>query len=349
MLHVMLTTSRAVTYTTFDMIGDICFAEPFGCIDEAANNEWSTAIINVFKSAAWDQGIRRVAGVGSLLHKVLVKLLIPADAANWRKVHFANSQAKTVARLNDPERDHPDLIYQILQAGNHADGKKGGMTQTEIILNMVLFISAGSETTASLLTGWMYFMTTNPEVHAKVTAEVRNAFKSDADITWHTVGELAYLDATMKEALRLFSPAPANQQRVVPPGGATIAGHYIPEGYTVAVAPWAASHSTLNFADPERFDPERWLQQPGGKGKYAADKLHASQPFSLGQRGCIGKNLSFFEMRLILANLLWAFDLEMGRSPAAVAAKKRWDNRDMLVYQTFMKPDLLISLKEVNR
>lgn len=333
------------------MIGDICFAEPFGCIDEAANNQWSTAIINVFKSASWDQGIRRVAGVGSLLHKVLVKLLIPADAANWRKVHFANSQEKTLARLSDPDRDHPDLIYHILKVNDQKDGKRGSLTPTEIILNMVLFISAGSETTASLLTGWTYFMATNPDLLKRVTAEVRSAFTSDADITWHTVGGLPYLDATMKEALRLFSPAPANQQRIVPAAGTTIAGHYVPGGVTVAVAPWAASHSSLNFTDPDRFDPERWLQSPDNTtaNKYAADKLHASQPFSLGQRGCIGKNLSFFEMRLILANLLWNFDLEIGRSAEAAAAKKRWDERDMLVYQTFMKPDLWIGLKEVER
>lgn len=326
------------------MIGDICFAEPFGCIDEASNNEWSTAIINVFKSASWDQGIRRVAGVGSPLHKLLVKFLIPAEAAKWRMTHFANSQAKTLARLADPDREHKDLIYHLLKS--QEEGKKASLTHMEICLNMVLFISAGSETTASLLTGWTYFMATHPDVLARVTAEVRTAFNSSEDINWHTVGELEYLDATMQEALRLFSPAPANQQRLVPPAGATIAGHYVPGGYTVAVAPWAATRSATNFADAERYDPERWL--PGkGNGKYAEDKLHSSQPFSLGQRGCIGKNLSFFEMRLILAHLLWNFDLKMGSSAEALAAKKKWDEHDMLVYQTWVKPDLLIGLKDI--
>lgn len=327
------------------MIGDICFAEPFGCLDEGANNEWSTAIINVFKSASWDQSIRRVAGIGTPLHKLLVKYLVPAEAAKWRITHWTKSQEKTLARLADPDREHQDLIYHLLKS--QEEGKKASLTHMEICLNMVLFISAGSETTASLLTGWTYFMVMHPNVLARVTAEIRAAFSTSEGITWHTVGELEYLNATMQEALRLFSPAPANQMRVVPPAGATIAGHYVPGGSTVAVAPWAASRSSMNFEDADRFDPERWLASKGSNGKYARDNLHASQPFSLGQRGCIGKNLSYFEMRLILAHLLWNFDFEMGTSAEAMAEKKKWDEHDIKVYQTWMKPGLLISLRDI--
>lgn len=340
---VCLTTNSKIaspdTFTTFDMIGDICFAEPFGCLDDGAANEWAKAIVNIFKSAVWDQAIRRLAGTGSLLHKVLVKLIVPAEAANWRRTHFMNSKEKTLRRLADPDRQHPDLIQHILKN----EGSRKGLTQTEIILNMVLFISAGSETTANLMTGWTYFMLSNPHVLKQVTSEIRGAFSSDRDIKWETVKDLTYLDATLNEALRLFSPAPANQQRVVPVGGATIDGHDIPAGCTVAVAPWAAVHSPLNFVDAEKFVPERWL----GDKRYASDKLHASQPFSLGPRGCIGKNLSFFEMRLILAHLLWNFDLTMAEGELACHCKKRWDETDMEVYQTWMKPDLWVSLKEV--
>ncbi|RYP75201.1 hypothetical protein DL771_002526 [Monosporascus sp. 5C6A] len=287
------------TYTTFDLIGDLAFAEPLGCLDQGSATEWSTSVINVFKSASWDQAIRRLTGVDSWLRAVLVKLLVPAPAADWRRVHFQNSQAKTLARLADGmERDHKDLIFHILK---NAESRKG-LTQAEIIMIMVLLVSVGTETTASLLTGWTLFICTNPHVYERLVAEIRGAFVSDRDITWETVkGRVPYLDATINDALRLFSPAVTNQPRIVPPGGATIDGQYVPPGTTVGVAPWVACHSPLNFRDPDSFVPERWLINKDKR--YENDRLNASQPFSVGPRSCIGKNLAFFEMRLIMSQL----------------------------------------------
>ncbi|RYP28374.1 hypothetical protein DL767_007246 [Monosporascus sp. MG133] len=331
------------TYTTFDLIGDLAFAEPFGCLDQGSATEWSTSVINVFKSASWDQAIRRVTGVNSWLRAVLVKLLIPAPAADWRRVHFQNSQAKTLARLADGmERDHKDLIFHILK---NAESRKG-LTQAEIIMNMVLLVSAGTETTASLLTGWTLFICTNPRVYERLVAEIRGAFVSDRDITWETVKDrVPYLDATINEALRLFSPAVTNQQRIVPPGGATIDGHYVPPGMTAGVAPWVACHSPLNFCDPDSFVPERWL--PGKDKRYANDRLNASQPFSVGPRSCIGKNLAFFEMRLIMSQLLYNFDIALDGDKENVL--RSWDMSKMKVFQTWVKPRLWIRLTEVQR
>uniref|UniRef100_L7J1E3 Uncharacterized protein n=1 Tax=Pyricularia oryzae (strain P131) TaxID=1143193 RepID=L7J1E3_PYRO1 len=258
------------TYTTFDIIGDICFAEPFGCLDGGESNEWARAIINIFKAATWDQAIRRVAGTGTLLHKALVKIIIPAEAAQWRTIHFSNSKAKTLARLADPDRQHPDLIKHILDS----EDSRAALSPTEIILNM---------------------------------------------------------------------------PRVVPACGAVVAGCPLPSGTTVSVAPWAAVFSARNFADPERFAPERWLDEGGADPRYAADRRGASQPFSTGPRGCMGKNLAYFELRLVLAHLLWHFDLEPTDSAAGRECMRRWEQTDMDTYQTWMKPDLWVDLKEAQR
>lgn len=64
-------------------MGDLCFAEPFGCLDQKSATEWSTSVINVFIAATWTQGIRRIAGVGTWLEAVLTKLFVPAKAAEW--------------------------------------------------------------------------------------------------------------------------------------------------------------------------------------------------------------------------------------------------------------------------
>ncbi|KAK7959299.1 cytochrome P450 monooxygenase [Apiospora aurea] len=309
------------TFVTFDMIGDICFAEPFGCLDTGASIEWAASLCNIFKSAT-----------GSLLHKILLKLIVPADAARWRQVHFQNSKEKTMRRLADPDRDHPDLIKHIL---DNEDSRKA-LTETEIVLNMVLFISASSETPANRITGWTYFMLRNPAKLARATAEVRSAFATAQEIRWEGVKNLKYLDSTIHEALRLLSPDAANQMRVVPPGGATVCGHFLPGGTTAGIAPRRVRAGALARRRRRRALRRRPPPRVAGLQRRA--------------RGCIGKDLAWMEMRLILSGLLWHFDLALDEErPAARAALRKWDEFDIESYATWMKPDLWVRMKEAER
>jgi cytochrome P450 len=278
-----------------------------------------------------------------LLHSLLVKLVVHAEAARWRATHFENSREKTIRRLADHDPDHAHLIKHIL---DH-EGSRNSLSQTEIILNMVLFISAGSETTANTLTGWTYFVCRDPAILAKVTDEVRTAVASPEEIRWETVRELPYLNATLEEALRLFSPAPSNQPRVIPPGGAVVAGCRLPEGITVSVAPFAGVLAPENFADAEDFVLERWLSNDAADGRYASDKRAASQPFGTGPRSCIAKNLAWFELRLTLATLLWSFDLALDTSDTSQDLLRRWRKTDMDTFQTWMKPGLWLKMRDV--
>jgi cytochrome P450 len=69
--------------------------------------------------------------------------------------------------------------------------------------------------------------------------------------------------------------------------------------------------SARNFKDPQSYIPERWLDN---NPQFASDNREALQPFSIGPRNCIGKNLALVEMRLILARFLWNFDIELADS-----------------------------------
>jgi cytochrome P450 len=331
------------TYLAFDVMGKLCFAEPFGCLDQASATEWSTSVINVFVAATWTQSIRRISGVGTWLESLMTRLLVPSKAAAWRNVHLNNSREKTIRRLADLDREHSDFIYQIL----NSDSAKS-LSQTEIILNMGLFISAGTDTTATALTGWTYFVCTHPKVYARLVREIRTAFATEDDIKWEKARKLSYLEATLMEALRLFAPSPASQQRIVPLGGATIDGHQLPAGTTVAVSPWSATHSRLNFHEPDMFRPERWL---GEEDRFAHDNLDASLPFGTGPRVCIGKNLAYLEMRLIASHLLWNFDIELDRGTYE-RENSVWgldgQMKTMKVYHSMTKPPLWVQLKQVS-
>ncbi|KAF2691688.1 cytochrome P450 [Lentithecium fluviatile CBS 122367] len=333
------------TYLAFDVMGELCFAEPFGCLDQASATEWSTSVINVFVAATWTQAIRRISGVGTWLETLMIRLLVPAKAAAWRRIHLSNSKEKTKRRLADSKREHTDFIYQILKN----ESAKASLSQTEIELNMALFISAGTDTTATAITGWTYFVCTHPEVYSRLVKEVRGAFESEQDIKWDKAKDLCYLEATLNEALRLFPPSPASQQRLVPRGGAAIDGYQLRAGTTVAVSPWSSTHSRLNFYEPDMFLPERWL---GEDDKFTHDRLNASLPFGTGPRVCIGKNLAYMEMRLITAHLLWNFDIELDRGKYE-RENSVWGlngkMKTMKVFHSMTKPPLWVRLRAVCR
>lgn len=166
-------------------------------------------------------------------------------------------------------------------------------------------IVAGSETTATLLCGVTYLLLKHPNILDRVTREVRTTFKSEEEITLISVGSLSYMLACLNEALRCYPPVPIGLPRIVPKGGITVSGHSVPEKVAMSspqrdpqldaladltqtilsVYQYACTHLSSNWTVPFEFHPERFL----GDEKFAADKIDASQPFSVGPRSCIGR------------------------------------------------------------
>jgi len=109
------------------------------------------------------------------------------------------------------------------------------------------------------------------------------------------------------------------------------------------VTSWAAAHNPANFVSPDEFIPERWLGDP----TYAADIKKGMQPFSLGPRGCIGKHLSYLEIKCILARLLWNFDI------VSTDGAPMWDPSDemhnMFAFLAWKKPNLNVKMVPVKR
>jgi cytochrome P450 len=138
--------------------------------------------------------------------------------------------------------------------------------------------------------------------------EIRGKFTKADDITFERLTELKYMNACIKEALRVYPPVPIGSPRVVSPGGQRILGKYIPAATRVSVHHWSTYHSESNFKDADLFVPERWLKT---EARYAGDALEAHQPFAFGPRNCLGQNMAMHEMRLILATLLFNFDFEL--------------------------------------
>lgn len=104
----------------------------------------------------------------------------------------------------------------------------------------------------------------------------------------------------------MYPPVPVGVPREVPTPGKEILGRWVAPGTRVSVHHYATYRWPANFAEPDRFLPERHLA-----GATGGDRRETLQPFGFGPRNCIGQNMAMHEMRLVLACLLLKFDLEL--------------------------------------
>ena len=206
----------------FDVISDFSFGESFDCLKETRYHNWLSLLVDNHRSIALDSVMERFPPLDRLL-----KLYIPKSVTHARKEHEALSAEKVMRRINT-KTTRPDFFSYILKK-NEGGKEAGGMTQDEIKSTAATLIAAGSETTAALLCGALWFLMTNPHCMENLMEEIR-AFKKKEDINLANVDHLQYYQAVIDEAFRMYPPALLGQPRIAPEGGATVSGHYVPGG-----------------------------------------------------------------------------------------------------------------------
>jgi len=239
-----------------------------------------------------------------------------------KTLDFTNERLEKRLR-NHPDR--PDLWTQIIDKGVGDQA----IDEQEHRGLAFFFMVAGTETTASALSAMTYFLLTNPEYKKKLLEEIRPTIRTFDDVTLNKLGQLKYLNAIISESLRLYPPVPIALPRRSPRQGGHVDGQYIPGDVICSVPHFSAGHNPDHFLEPDSFRPERWLGDP----KYKNDHLSAVEPFHVGPRNCVGKNLAWHEMRLFFVATFAFFDLELA------VESKNWlaDNQVFTVWQ---KPPL---------
>ncbi|KAI3286471.1 hypothetical protein DTO002I6_8142 [Penicillium roqueforti] len=316
-------------YLTTDIIGELAFGESFGGLE---NNEMHPWLENVFGSLKIHSFFRELSRYPTWMAYVIVPLIFPRRQLVHSKkaIEFGAEQAQKRMKRGT---ERSDFMSYLLRHTNEPR-----LSEAEIAVSSITWIIAGSETTATLMSGLVYLLLKNPCTLQKVTSIIRSDFPNTTRMTFQELQKHDYVNAVLSEALRLYPPAADSLFRVVPAQGGIVADEFVPPNTSVTVHLFAAFRSPMNFRRPDEFLPERWIKHC--PPEFRSDNRSVFQPFSVGVRNCLGKNLAWAEMRIILANLLWHYNLE-----ELLPDSKNWIEKQK-IYMLWDKQDLNIRISK---
>ncbi|KFY65399.1 hypothetical protein V496_02591 [Pseudogymnoascus sp. VKM F-4515 (FW-2607)] len=249
----------------FDVIGEITVGKRFGFLDQGDDIDSIMAAISQYLSYA------AIVGVYSEFHRFAAKLisLLPQKQGGGMAamIKFANEQLEhrlstTAVDAADNKHLNPkgDFLSRMLNL-HHQNPEK--ITLKDIFVTCITNIGAGSDTTSISLSSVFYHLCKYPEVAQKLRVEIDEkaaAGELDDPITFKQAQSMPYLQAVLKEALRVHPATGLPLGRVVPIGGAIIAGRVFPAGSIVGVNSWVAhANQAVWGPDSAVFRPERWL------------------------------------------------------------------------------------------
>ncbi|KAK5062850.1 hypothetical protein LTR84_004925 [Exophiala bonariae] len=305
-------------FFAFDVIGQITYSKRHGFLENNVDVDGMIGYLGRLFSY--------VAPVGQMpfldllfLKNPLVLLLdkfgfkpLAFPVATFAKQRMAERFKEMEAQGIEKGTAKPDLLSMFLKAQND---RPEFMTDQRVLTMAVSMAFAGSETTAISLAAVFYYLLRNPPAYQKLMQELDEAVEEGriADspagtVTWAESQKLPYLDACIKEAFRMHPAAGLPLERITPPQGIEIDGHFIPGGTIVGCNAWVIHKREEIFGSQvDTFIPERWLDATPEQLKEMNGTLFQ---FGAGARTCIGKNISLLEMYKLIPAFLRRFEVQ---------------------------------------
>lgn len=193
--------------------------------------------------------------------------------------------------------------------------ESGGFSEEKLIDQLMTFLAAGHETTATAMTWAVYMLSRNPDIQKRLREEIRQKLPSPStseSVDATDIDHMPYLNAVCSEVLRYFPPVPLTLRDAA--CDTVILGHKIPKGTRVMLIPWAIhKNEALWGPDAGVFNPDRWL--PSEKNPHSANGGAASNysymTFLHGPRSCIGQGFAKTEFACLLAAWVGRFAFEL--------------------------------------
>ncbi|OCT51281.1 hypothetical protein CLCR_08494 [Cladophialophora carrionii] len=247
----------------------------------------------------------------------------PIKPPAWTAMASEEYQERVKSHSDKPvsmASEKPDLLSKYLSGWEQ---HKETVSETNIVRMISSTIAAGFDTSACTITMILYNLLKHPAAVKKLRSELDDALNSgrlSSPPRFNEVDKLDYLGAVFKETMRLQPFLKALLEREVPPGGADIAGRFLPGGTTVAISVRSVHRDIAVFGKyADEFRPERWLE---------ADQQHrplmerSMLAFGGGKRVCMGRHIAELEMKKAVPRLLMEFDVSLTCSTNGVTANR---------------------------
>ncbi|KAL8757990.1 MAG: hypothetical protein Q9184_004061 [Pyrenodesmia sp. 2 TL-2023] len=303
--------TRHIGWLVSDIMGDVTFSKNWEVQRSARYRKF------VEDGPLGVAGIHLTGHMPFLLHFGLDRLLFRPLIEGTRQLNQL-SKSITDWRVGQGDiLDGQDLFSHLLRARDPETGDT--LTHEEMVAEAGLFIVAGTDTTITAISATLFYLLKNLTALRKVYSEIRTAFQALEDIRIGPKLEgCNYLTACIQESLRICPPTGSLLPREVLPGGITVDGESFPAGVDIGVPHFALHHNEGYFPEPFRYRPERWIDCDEATAIAQSDAFAA---FGVGRTSCIGKNLAYQEIRLVLGRLVWLYDMRLANGKQNAESK----------------------------
>ncbi|KKY13394.1 putative benzoate 4-monooxygenase [Diplodia seriata] len=300
-------------YLAFDIIGDLAFGAPFGMLEKGQDfAEVRESPDAPPKSAPAIEVLNRrgevSAAIGCMPWIKPWAKYFPDPFFSKGVEAVENLAGIAVARVkqrldNADKVDRVDLLARLMEGKDETGEKLGRQELTAEALTQLI---AGSDTTSNTSCALLYHCLRNPHVVAKLQRELDAAIPNiDTVPEFSMVKDLPYLDAVIKETMRIHSTSSLGLPRMVVGPGVTICNRHFPAGTVLSVPSYSIHHSTDIWGpDADDFRPERWE-------KVTEKQKQGFIPFSHGPRACVGRNVAEMELALIVSTVFRRYEFEL--------------------------------------
>lgn len=307
---------------TWDVVGATTFSEPIGYLDKGY--DFDGTLSNADKAMDYFCVVGTMPFLDHVFDKNRYYRMGPPGFNTITGIsiqHLIDRYQGKDKDTHDPST--PDYLDKFIEA-KKAD--PDFVDDAQIISWLMVNMIAGADTTAITIRSAIYFSLRNPRVWARLTEEIRAAdFRGRTPPSYKEARALPYLEAVVREALRMLPGVSMTLERYVPAGGHTLPnGDYIPPGNIVGMNPYVTNRNKSVFGeDADDFRPERWLRdEQGGESEESFQsrltRMNKSDlSFGGGSRICIGRNMGLFQTYKVLVTLLTLYDIEL-------ATDKEW-------------------------
>ncbi|BCS28412.1 cytochrome P450 [Aspergillus puulaauensis] len=292
--------SRWFSYLTYDIMGQLTFSQSYDMLTKD-DHHFIQPLIDSYQHSQVILGTEPKLDQWGLAPLFLLKIM----AENKKFRQYVDNQVNNRIALEKAGRGPPDIFKLLLEHKDKETGESMGFK--ELSDEAVVLIIAASDTTGTALSGLFFYLARYPECYDKLKEEIRSQFSSLEEIVGgpKLLG-CKYMGACVEEALRMSPGVPGFLTREAPQG-ASIDGYYFAPHVQVAIPTWTMHRNPDVYPEPQIFKPERWMVD----SDVERQKLRSSYyPFSMGTRGCIGKNMAYHTIYLTIARLVYQFEIE---------------------------------------